>query len=390
MNRRALLAAAALALARPPSGAPAGTPVSTPTEERTTDFLARSRLRYPGESEAVNELESVYVHPDRVRWSRRLVGGRPGDRDVQYRRGEGAWILRRGQGTSEEVPSEARDALFRLMELRRAVLRYPEDLAWSDADAGRRRTAELPRTRGAGAPDAGTLGRLVAELGDDGRLRTIRSFDADGAERDGVEVLEPADGGGVPRRLRFFLGPTTTWTEEVLELSTRIRFVDDFFVPPDRRPQKRMLANSKPIHPLDIVPQTVLAEPIAGRGREPDWAALIASFAMRRAVLAEDLGRELDPAPTFRLDRDGRPVATLFRLNEPRDPPPAGWTSFPERPGLALLAVPGFAELRREHVDVLLRAAGTDAGAPYARAGAADGTGRIQVILPLEPSPERR
>lgn len=341
-------------------------------------FESRSRVTFAGHPEAPHELRVVYGGTDRARWE--LSAGDAGNRRLRHRRGDELWETGAGSGESAAVEGAEAPAFLRSIELRRAVLDWPQGFAW-------RGEGEVRRA------DLGPAGSLVARLPEGGGLpERVAALDADGREVETIDALrwtEPAalaeETGDRPRPTSFTLrvGGRAVWSEEVVTPPVGARYLDLFFVPPDRRaPEARQGRTTVEIVHVDLAGALERAVDLPA---DLDLAAALEQH--ERLVAADASGLELEPTATFELDDAGRPARALLRAPA-REPVPPGWVARPPSPALALMTldvgrVPG--ALARVLGAV---PAGARRAAPRVQVGApaAEGGGRAcQVVVPLEP-----
>ncbi|HEX6882899.1 MAG TPA: hypothetical protein VF530_05930 [Planctomycetota bacterium] len=337
-------------------------------------FQTVSRIDFGATS---NRLTAAYSFPDRARWHFESYAARArSEHQYFYRLGE---TVRGFDGQpSRELPAAERDAVLRQMELRRAVLFWPDGFEWQASGEQERRAPLFLDS----CCHEGALGTLVAEL-EQGRPRRVEVHDSLGAAQEALEIRSWQELGGRTWPLTLVMsGPQGTFTETVESIETRLHLLEVSFVPPDRRPVPA--AGSGPrILARDVIAMTYAAHDLP-EGTSWDEALRLAAERHERAgVEAERLGLVLDPVPMFELGPDARPVRLLLRLDAPRTPPPAGHVTLPERPGLFLL-LDGPAALQAQVLQHLLEAvpAGARPETPYARIHARK-EARVEVVLPL-------
>jgi hypothetical protein len=303
----------------------------------------------------------------------------------------------------------ARDDLVRRMELRRALLLWPDGFAWEPTVGTAVEPAAAGPTTGTELRHAplGPLGRLEAELGDDGRPLRMRSRDAAGRLRETYTELawsppsspagRAAGGRAVPAALALEVEGVTVWRETFTEVATRAEFLDLQFVPPDRPAFRPELPTRRrvglPRLEQQLPARTVRRAPLQGGPELP--AALEQAAELWRAAHAHPpAGHALAAEVELELSPAGAPQAVLLALVEgdPAAEPPAGWTrapahavraayldTLPPEPRATLAAM-------LEELETGLPA-GREAGAP--RLGfdprATPGARRLRVVLPLDP-----
>jgi len=349
-------------------------------------FEVVSRVVYASQPDHPENLRATYAFPDRARWTRYREGGNPANRMVEYRLGERAWRLPPMQITSSELAGGERDALLRQMELRRAVLFWPDGFSWESGD---------PDGGDGGAPAVttlGTLGKLEAELaprgeekGERGNRRSaplwVRAVDGEGREVERLLVhgWREAAGRRVPARLELVAGGRTIWRETVQRFTPSYH-ADLAFLPPDRR-----VADGAGVRSLDLVPMTILRVPVSEGEASWDERLREARALMERTATELPAELALDPHVTFALANDGSPKACLLRLARPPAQPPEGWVELPPRPGLMTMLFSPDA-IGPVSVGRLVDAApaGTVAGEPYLRIYEGPTATSYQLVLPLE------
>lgn len=358
-------------------------------------FLALSRVRYAARTDLPHLLEVLYQFPGRARW-RMSAEASEGGRLVEYRAGQqGFRILPAGAG-SLAVEGADLYALVGRMELRRAAFFWPDGLAWEPAESAapdeERRRAEL---RDELDPERlwGVIEARLPRAPAGARPRELVLLDPAGREGEKLVVhswLE-ADGRSWPARLDFVSGGRTVWTEEVLEVTGNAYFLDLAFVPPDRRTplSAGVPAGHELYRAVDLVPHVGRRHALEPR---TTWSDALGEALGHARDAQQDLGSSVDPAATFELDAEGRPVACWVRLAaRPTGDPPTGWEAVAERPGL--LAPLNGPEEARQRLRLLLDHVPprTQAATPYLRAYTRDGaaTGesvaerRWELVLPL-------
>lgn len=355
-------------------------------------FSSVSRVVFADEKASPHRLETVYLFPDRARWRLFVPGGRPAERLLVYRFGDRARRLEPGHTASSEFEGPARDTSILQMELRRAVMIWPDGFEWEEVETPvnvRERLATAPVFAGTGA-DRRRIGALMATLDDDGRPSHVAVSRVDGAtsvsiEALGVEAWQLAEGRLWPHELVLWDDGAVVWRETVLHVTSRVYFVDAFFVPPDRRSGiATRLSDGREMLSLDLQGITFQERDLAsGDGWEAALTKAREWIAEAGEALA-DTGLAVDAVPTLELDRDGSPQRVILRLTEVQEDPPPGWQSLGDRPGLAL-ALDGLGAIDASLIEGMGRAvpAGSRPGTPYCRVSERDGRRRVQLYLPL-------
>jgi len=341
-----------------------------------TGFVSTSRIVYAEAPDRPHELIAAYVFPDRARWWIALEG-EPDQRVLSYRRGVECFAMDSGSASSHRLEGAAREDWLRRCELRRALMLWPEGFAWRGAETDR--LAEM-----------GALGALRAELDERGTLVSMSSLDARGKtlERYDRLVWREEQGRRWPASLAFSFEGEAVWTETVLSVQTPVRFLDSFFVPPDRRPDSAAAGTAQgEMLEVDLPPVTLRRVPLA---RGLDWEGTLADvkrlFGRTRAELAP-LGLALDERFTIELTPGGQPSAVLLRLKARAATPPSGWEAVGERTAFSVL-LPGPPPIDPSVLRAMLARvpAGAEAEAFYVRFSPPESkTRRLQVVLPLLP-----
>ncbi len=368
--------AASLSLAAPP----AQEVVPPAPIAGLSGFQTTSHMVFAGQDDAPHVLQAVYVFPDRVRLHRSLVGAGPSERDVEYRSGSQVFRLPQGQPRSEAKAGEAQVRALLHMEVRRAAMLWPDGFDWSKEKKKVRKAPVLDRAGGS------EIGSIEARLDRRGRPEAFVATDAEGFQYDFVRIESwfEAEKRKWPRELSFEFEGKPVWTETIESVTTKVRYLDLFFQPPDRRPRS-VTPQGPTIVSLDIVPVTLRALEL-----EPgtDWTRARAEFEGELRRLEQRLGEgySLDPTGTFEVDEDGHPIRALLRLERPLPSPPEGWSNLAERQGLALVGIESPAGIDRRALELLRRRVppGAEAGTPYVRLHEVGESLRVHVLLPFE------
>ncbi len=344
-------------------------------------FTSLSEVVFDSQPDLPHRFEANYAFPARVRWW--LSHGDPeaGNRHADYRFGSTLYRLSFGQETSVEYEVGERNAVVRRMELRRAVMLWPDGFAWEDDADGWR------------APITGAAGEVIGEIHgsrDDGpRPAAFTAFDVAGNEQESLVILgwrEEAKRWW-PARLRLTSGGQVVWTETIERVDTRRRYLDAFYLPVDRRPEGRA---SKPFSVIEV--RTMEVPLLRVRRFElplgVDWKR--AQEIAVDALAAEDdrladRGLALDGVARFEVDGNGDPTSLLFTLDG-ASRTPSDFEPLDGRTGL-FVVLDDVSELSRSIVDELL-AAVPDGARPlpaYVRRVGDRSSKQVQVVLPLIP-----
>jgi hypothetical protein len=329
-----------------------------------------------------NRLTAVYVFPDRVRWHFESYGAKRSEHQYFYRFGERVSELDSG-GPSRALEGEEHDAVLLQMELRRAVLFWPEGFEWKE-EAG---AAEPTRSASVWADSCcrdGSLGTLVATLAD-GRPRRIEARGSSGQKLEALEIRAWQELGGRqwPRTLALE-AESTNAVETVEAIETRVHFLDLSFLPPDLRPLVP-LEPGPSVMARDLVAMTYSVHELSA---DLGWDAALSRARELIAKAGEELkprALAVDPVPTFELSPEGRPRACYVRLLAAVAQAPPGYETHAERAGL-FVAVPDLPAVDASMIERVLHATppGATSGTPYLRFHSPPNP--IEIVLPLEPA----
>ena len=293
-----------------------------------------------------------------------------------------------GGTTSSEYEGDERDAALLQMELRRAIMLWPDGFAWREQTDETLRSAEV-RRRDAG--DAPRIGTLEARLGASGELLLVQALPL-GAQQptESLRVLDWRRHGGRawPRTIELSARGQLVWREVVEEVTTRVFYVDTFFRPADRRDPRSAVVDGILVQWIDLTAFTYAAHLL------PDGASWDEALELGRAWIraaGEELAgtpHAVDPVPCFELSEAGAPTRCLVRLAAAVVDPPQGWTTRGDGPGLGTL-LEGLDELTPGAVATLREAAAEEerGGVPYCRIARVEGPGGVQLYRPLRNAP---
>lgn len=333
-------------------------------------FECRSRIEYPAQPGRLHDLRAAYVFPERVRWWIAASDGAIEQRRIRYQYGQHVLAVEPRQAESVEYRAEDRAALLAAFELRRALFLWPDDRAWTGDGATRTSVlanGDVLRAQLAGSPPRPVEMEYVAasrEFHDSFRAITWRT-DAPRAW---------------PATFEVWNGSTLAWREAVDAVDVETRFVDSFFVPPDRRGVTGVPVAG--VRDLDIPPACIRRVELPAT---TTWDAARAERERLAEAARKDGLPPLEDWVTFEVGPEGTPTAVLLRLARVPDPSPEGWTLLPERVGTAT-SVRGLAAVTPE---VLKRLAarlpsGAAAGKPYVRFDGQRPDGDVVVVVPVE------
>ena len=371
--------------AQPTEEAPASSPLPGPAARKKVagigGFVAESRVVMPQRPDWPHRFDSYYAFPDRVRWWLSPEGSlAPGARRLVYRYGEQAHLLDNGQAVSEELLGEERFDLFLRMELRRALFLWPDGFEWTTSE----RSAQA---------DLGATGRLVATLDEQGRPTSLSSLDREDRPVETLHTItwREQDGRPWPATLRLRGDQGEVWSEEVLSVRTSPRYLDSFFLPPDRREFKGTeTVDDVQLQGVDVPARIERRFELGG---QTEWRQVIEDCRPLVNAALEKLGSDgpgIESVYYFELDAEARPVSLVLRLAAgelaPGAPPPEGWRRRESLPALSL-QVRSLSWVSKERLEALRTAggeAGQAAGPAYLRVDIGEGSSAwAQLILPL-------
>lgn len=363
--------------ARPPSeGAPAAgasaqlvPPPARAPIAGLRGFESRSRIEYPSQPGRLHDLRAAYVFPGRVRWWIAARDGAVEQRRLRYQYGQHVLALEPQQAVSVEYRAEDRAAILAAFELRRALFLWPDDRTWTGTGATRTSTlanGDELRAQVAGTPPRPTQLEYVPATSD---------------ARDSLRAVTWSNVAprAWPATFEVWNGDTFAWRESVDAVDVETRFVDSFFVPPDRRGVFGSPVDG--VRDLDIPPVCLR------RIELPLDATWDSARAERDRLEVESKAKglpELEDWVTFELRGDASPAAILLRLARVPDPAPDGFTTLPDRIGAAT-SVRGLGAVKPEVVKRLgaRLPAGARAGLAYVRFDRRRPDGDVVLVLPV-------
>ena len=380
MNALGSLLAAAFAVALGSRAGPAQQDaLPKPQPAGLAGLVCVSELVYPGAEDETAELSATYAG-DRARWLfTRKVGGAL-RRALHYRRAGRFFRVSELATESEELIGAQAEAALLGFELRRALLTWPDGFEWSGTGAVRE--ARIP-----GAPAEAAL-KLEAQLGADGRPVEMAGWR--GSERREVYRSirwREQTGRWTALEMELVRDGATLWRERIRSVDTRARFLDSFFLPPDRR-------SAVAAQPRVQIGRATLGElpPLVGRRFALEaraWPEAV-SEARRLAAAArkelEPAELEIDPGADFEVTALGEPTHCLLRLAGEPERLPEGWSRTPRRQA-GMMHVAGPPPLAPGVLERLFASLPQDARAakPYVRFPAiAAEAPVVQLVLPYE------
>jgi len=329
---------------------------------------------------AQNRLTAVYVFPDRARWHfESYAGGARSPHQYLYRAGERVHEL--STGRSQALEGENRDLVLLQMELRRAALLWPDGFDWQSEDGSTSTAPVLADSCCRERP----IGTLLATL-EGGRPSRIEARDAGEHAQETlvIESWQERAGRSFPLALEL-LSPNGGFRETIESIETRVHYLELSFLPPDQRPPPKCARPGPAVGARDLVSMTYAVRALPAGTDWPAAETRARAWIAEAATALSPQGLLVDPIPTFELAADGSPARCLVRLAAPASPPPKGYETKAERPGLfALFNAP--AELDAPALARLTEAVPpeTRAGTPYVRLHPRAELG-LELVLPLEP-----
>ncbi|MBL6720284.1 MAG: hypothetical protein ISQ08_02635 [Planctomycetes bacterium] len=257
---------------------------------------ARTRVVFRDLPERPHSLEVDLAFPGRGRWM--LAAEDEGDdrRVLAYLCGQQAWSVPVASSQSAALEGARLRETALTLELRRALLVWPQGLPWEGE--GEARVARL-----------GDLGTLHARLSPGAaRPHSLSARLPDGTPWESLEGIEWRSEDGAPRAWTLHLGSAPVWTETLEHLDRSRRYRSSFFVPPDRR--ARRSPEEAVLERLRLPRRAAWIRPVE------DWPtadAVEIERAGARASLGTD--RTLQEGYGLLLDARGLPQALLFEAD---------------------------------------------------------------------------
>lgn len=340
-------------------------------------FEAISTLTSPTATDPPHKLVAAYVFPDRVSLNLSASKGKLIERQLHLRYGEHVFVMKPRSSTSQELRDADRNDVLRQMELRRALMLWPDGFEWKGAGA----------ERGA---DLGSMGSLRARYADtaDKRPIEIASLDTAGQVIDAFKALtwRVTKGRTWFDAGEYWLADKLVWTEKIESIDTSKTFIDYFFLPTDLRDTTTahdVMAGR--VQPLDLpsfcARRFALDTGVTWEGALSELEKLRAEWTKR----LETTGLKLDSKATFEVSNDVRPVACLLRLATIPEPIPEGFAITPVRTSRAMY-VHGRDEATPARLKTLSEALPKDArtSAPYLRFDPAERErSLVLIVLPI-------
>jgi hypothetical protein len=339
-------------------------------------FESVSTLQYPAAADRPHQLRATYVFPDRVRWQITAREKDASERLLQYRYGDAFFRLPPRTAASELCEGAERNQLLLQMELRRALMLYPDGFEWKGSGLDRR--AELGELGSLFAHWAAATDKRPSEIGDAG---------PDGKPIDVYKAIEWRETRGRvwPAAAEMWHAGELVWKETVDSVEVQGRFIDSFFLPPDRRDRSTAEPVESGVRELDL-PATCSLRIELPKGTS--WDDALAVRARARDEWTTRLGEqklELDPSATIEVAGEGEPIAVVLRLLSVPGKPPAGFVVADARKGRGV-AVGGLREVTAARIAELRKDVRADSNPanPYVRFDASRGAGadRVWIVLP--------
>jgi len=333
-------------------------------------FESRSRIEYSGQPGRLHELRAVYVFPERVRWWIAAQDGATQQRRMRYQYGQHVLAIELQQSESVEFRAEDRAAILAAFEMRRALFLWPDDRIWTGE--GEAREAVLKNGDGLRAKVAGQPPRPV-ELEYVAANREFHdSFRAITWRTDAPRAW--------PATFEVWNGTTLAWRESVDAVDVETRFVDSFFVPPDRRGVAGTPVND--VRHLDIPPACIRRVELPA---DTTWDAARAERTRLQQAGSTAGAPPLEEISTFEVRPDGSPAAVILRQASTPARAPEGFVLLPDRVGVAR-SVRGLAAVTPESLKLLAAQlpAGTSAGSAYVRFDGRKPEPDVVVVVPVD------
>jgi hypothetical protein len=340
-------------------------------------FDSESKLVYAAAPTLAHVLKATYVFPDRARWWLGAAHEQRSDRTLHYRFGRRCFVIPTGSDRSQELDPAERERLIAQVELRRALMLWPDGFAWEGAEIERKHVLE-----------GGS--QLCARFADPGaeRPREIALLDAQGVEIDALRVnsWQASAGRTWPKELELWHAGELIWRETIATIDTTLRWMDLSFLPPDVRGDAPSRAIGVGKVQTSDAPRLCATRVELGAGTE--WPAAFERARALRAARAQELaprGLQLDPFDTITVDRELRPTAVLVRLSKVPEHVPEGFAVHAERPVVWMYVV-GSSQLAKNRLDELHASLPADAraGEAFVRFDPAHVDSNVGIYLPLE------
>lgn len=341
-----------------------------------------SAVVYAAAPDAPHRLNTTYAFPDRARWWLGIGAEDSLERQMRLRFGDALYAIDKQGGTSRELLAEERLEALVQLEMRRALLMWPLGFEWKRS--GDTSSTVIPR-----------VGRLTARFADvNSKHPSTLEFTAeDGRPGDAFRAISWRDDKDKawPVKLELWQAQKLIWTETIGAIETKTRFIDSYFLPPDKRDG----SFSRPLE-VGSVRSTDLNECRVQRVALKAGATLDEAFAEWKRVVdtrTKELaprGFALDDKVTLEIGRDARARALLLRLAPTKTALPDDLARIFEvvgdRPALTTFVI-GLRSVSVAPLDALAAALPPDAaaGQPYLRFDPNRPSEHVLIVLPLLP-----
>lgn len=336
-------------------------PKSTPPAPLALNCLSfHSTVVFHSQPDSRQLLEATYQGAEQAHWWFGASHEPGAGRRLRYRSGDEFYTIEPGSGTSAEAVGEDRESILLQLELRRALMLWPDGFDWKPTARGR--SVEIP----------GDSGRLFVELEDERPVRFYsRKREGPEFESFGELTWQEFRGRQFPNTMVLSVGGQPVWSETLTKIIPDCSYVSFFFVPADRRPSVGE-ANGQAgnLRHLDLPERLTKRTPLKpGIG----WseAGSRGASALAEAIT---LLPGLEPRLTFavELNQEAQPVALLLLLDASQEihveGPLANWSRRAGGPALSVL-LSSFGELTAGKVRALHRVLpeGSQGGMLYLR-----------------------
>lgn len=354
---------------------------------------ATSDVRFLAAGAAPHTLRTTFVFPARARFWFGLSSDAPEARLMRFSCGDELYATPPGSTLSAPLSGADADEARMQIEMRRALLSWPHGDTWQ-------RDGLVARA------SLGALGTLEARFADAAAPAPERLafFAAPPAGAPATRPAAPVDEFRAiawrkasdrekwwPASLELWHAGTHVWNETFGTIDVRTRWIDSFFVPPDRRTG----VSGRPleigaVRALDLTEQRVRRVALTAGA---SWDDARREHARLAAEVADELKKNdlaLDARATFEVDEAVRPTAVLLRLAATTKPLPEAlaraYAATPEGPAFATFTQ-GLTTLTPSRLHAVQDALPPDGrgGVPYVRFDPAQPEGHVLLVVPLLP-----
>lgn len=281
-----------------------------------------STIVYAARPEPAHVLRATYAFPSRSRWAIVAVDGATTVRTLTYVRGATAASVPPGRGESRALEGAEAHAARAQSQLRLALFLWPQSHAWTGA--GDERRCEFER---------GEYFRARLAESTAGTPVEIAWCSSDGREIDSFRAItwRTESARAWPATFELWHDGARVWSERVDSIDTKLRVVESFFVPPDRRE----VARADPNGAVGLAPRAMdVPGAWTSRTALAEGATLEAALeaeARRRTTAGGELEALLESTRTLEIDERGRPIAIVLRARGTQSPG-EGFVFVPEAP----------------------------------------------------------